>query len=749
MSWERLWATQSEWLRVDGTTHAAEQVNHRLSEALPPHWWQNGSFWDVFSRLYPEERDRLILLAERNLDGRFLLFQWKETNRPKPVNWSATIESETSSAFWPERYYSEIPVAHDFRNPDRDVKWCWELNRFQHLLWLGASWRLTDQDRFAAAAREHLESWFDSVRYPCGVQWTSNLEVALRGLSFTWCHTLCLNSPAWDEKFLSRFIPCLYLHGLHLEKELTVHHTEGNHLLGETSALYCIATLYPLFSDARRWRERSIEILNRLVPRVILPDGVYAEQSTGYFRFIAEFLFQVLLLNRRRELQLSDAVRELLANGLCFIKDLAPDPRDVPMIGDSDTGSALGWRLSDFWDFTPLLATGSVLLGEPALVKGVPSFPAESFLMLGEDGLQAFESEKSAALADRNASAPSPLLVFPDGGYHVSRDQRFSVIFDAGPLGIAPAYGHGHADGLSFILHYHGKPIIVDPGTFVYNGPSAWRNYFRSTAAHNTLRIDNKDPMDPIETFRWSGPLKIEQGEPIQGKRWRILHAAVHWKQIVHRRYMLHLIDQGVIILDRVEGPGEHLLEWRLQFDPGWSVLKKEHAGGTFLCKKVPPAPPSKNSIRCSACGLPHTEQDVEVFGEEIRGGLSQLRGTRGSPPLPVLFCHYSESGNPDFPCQFFTAELGADRLDINFLSRHPFVASIRQGSLDPIAGWHSRYYGSKAPAPTLMAQMKVQLPATLLTAVKPADEKLSLPRDIPATVFAPDFSDLSCFVLP
>jgi len=745
MSWERLWATQSRWLRVDQTTHAAEKVNHAFSEALPPHWWQNRSFWDVFSRLYPEERDRLIFLAERTLDGRFLLFQWKETNRPKPVNWSSTIESETSSAVWPDRYYSEIAVSHDPEKPDRDVKWCWELNRFQHLLWLGASWRLTDQDRFAAAAREHLESWFDSVRYPCGVQWTSNLEVALRGLSFTWCHALCLNSPAWNEEFLSRFIPCLYLHGLHLEKELTVHHTEGNHLLGESSALYCISTLYPLFSDASRWRERSIKILNRLVPRVVLPDGVYAEQSTGYFHFIAEFLFQVLLLNRGRGLQLSDAVRERLANGLCFIKNLAPDARDVPMIGDSDTGSALGWRLSDFWDFTPLLATGSVLLGEPGLLKGVPSFPAESFLMLGEDGLQAFESEKNSALADGKASAPSPLLVFPDGGYHVSRDERFSVTFDAGPLGIAPAYGHGHADGLSFILHYHGKPVIVDPGTFVYNGPPVWRNYFRSSSAHNTVRIDNKDPVDPIETFRWSGPVKIQQGEPTQGEDWRILHAAVHWKRIVHRRYLIHLINQGVIILDRISGVGEHDLEWRFHFDPRWMV--REDPGGTSLHKKVPPAPPSKNSIRCSECGLPHTDQDVEVFGEESRKGLSHLRGTRSSPPLPVLPRHSSENGNPDFPCQSFAAQFGADRLDISFLSLSPFDTSILEGSMDPMAGWYSRYYGSKAPSPTLMAQMKVQLPATLLAAVKPADEKLTLPRGIPENLLGSDVSDLLHFV--
>ena len=70
---------------------------------------------------------------------------------------------------WPRDYYSDIDFSHDPERPDRDVKWCWELNRFQHLLWLGASWRLTGEERFAVEARMQLESWLDSVQYPLGV----------------------------------------------------------------------------------------------------------------------------------------------------------------------------------------------------------------------------------------------------------------------------------------------------------------------------------------------------------------------------------------------------------------------------------------------------------------------------------------------------------------------------------------------------------------------------------------------------
>jgi hypothetical protein len=574
MSWERLWENRSRWLQADPEDPTLA-VNQALSEAIPSQWWPERSFWNAFAALYPLEKQRLISMAEGVIDGRFTLFQWKEVNLPKPIPWSGTMESETTSEVWPGQYYSDIDVSHDPKRPYRDVKWCWELNRFQHLLWLGASWRLTGENRFSIEAKAHLESWLDSVRYPLGVQWSSNLEVALRALSWSWCHVLCLNSPDWDSQFLSRFIPCLYLHAVHLEKELTVHHTEGNHLLGECSALFCIATLYPLFSNSSGWLKKSMAILNRLVSRVILPDGVYAEQATGYFRLVAEFLFQVLILARGPGLQLSGLARKRLASGLSFIKDLGPDCGDVPMIGDSDTGLAIGWRLSDFWDFTSLLAMGSVLLGDNRLASGISTFPAEAYLMLGDNCVNLFNTPKSEAIPANDPTSRSFPLVFPNGGYHVSRDEQFRIIFDVGPLGIAPAYGHGHADGLSFILYYSGKPVIVDPGTFLYNGPTSWRNYFRSAAAHNTLQIDGKDPVQPLETFRWSGPLKIEQKPPISGERWTLLRGSVTWARVVHRRFLIHILGQGIIISDHVDGAGKHDLEWRAHFDPHWTIRRE------------------------------------------------------------------------------------------------------------------------------------------------------------------------------
>ena len=280
---------------------------------------------------------------------------------------------------------------------------------------------------------------------------------------------------------MDRFTASLYMHVTHLNRELSLHHPPGNHLLAEASVLLCLSLLYPLFSDSSRRVRDAAAILNRLVPLLILPDGVYAEQSTGYFRFVCEALFPVIIKARARGISLSPVVEERLAAGLKWIMALAPDPHNVPMIGDGDTGSAVGWGLVDFRGFRPLLAVGGVMFGRRDMLGGIPELPAEAYLMLGMKSLDGFRSligdssfigrgRQAADLPPLPGSAPRSVS-FPHGGYEVSADSHFHVVFDGGPLGLSPGCGHGHADGLSWIMSFDGQPVVVDTGTGLYNGP--------------------------------------------------------------------------------------------------------------------------------------------------------------------------------------------------------------------------------------------------------------------------------------
>jgi hypothetical protein len=48
-----------------------------------------------------------------------------------------------------------------------------------------------------------------------------------------------------------------------------------------------------------------------------------------------------------------------------------------------------------------------------------------------------------------------------------------------------------------------GKQMLVDSGTFAYHTQRNWRDYFRGTAAHNTVRIDAQDQSVSGGNFLW------------------------------------------------------------------------------------------------------------------------------------------------------------------------------------------------------------------------------------------------------
>jgi len=77
------------------------------------------------------------------------------------------------------------------------------------------------------------------------------------------------------------------------------------------------------------------------------------------------------------------------------------------------------------------------------------------------------------------------------------------AVADAGPLGYTTIAAHGHADALSFTLSVGGREFLVDPGTYAYHTQERWRQYFRGTSAHNTVRVDGRDQSEQGGNFMW------------------------------------------------------------------------------------------------------------------------------------------------------------------------------------------------------------------------------------------------------
>ncbi len=97
----------------------------------------------------------------------------------------------------------------------------------------------------------------------------------------------------------------------------------------------------------------------------------------------------------------------------------------------------------------------------------------------------------------------SPTAATTSSAATSTRTHEIRLVVDAGPLGYRSIAAHGHADALSFTLSVGGLEFLVDPGTYAYHTQGAWRQYFRGTAAHNTVRVDGQDQSESGGNFMW------------------------------------------------------------------------------------------------------------------------------------------------------------------------------------------------------------------------------------------------------
>jgi len=97
-------------------------------------------------------------------------------------------------------------------------------------------------------------------------------------------------------------------------------------------------------------------------------------------------------------------------------------------------------------------------------------------------------------------------------------------------------------------------------------GDSRWRDWFRSSAAHNTVRIDGKDQAVPFGPFGWATKPRVNVKEWLTAAAYDFLDASCRYSidgaEVGHRRRVLLIKPDVVFILDEIAGAeGEHLVE--------------------------------------------------------------------------------------------------------------------------------------------------------------------------------------------
>jgi uncharacterized heparinase superfamily protein len=184
-------------------------------------------------------------------------------------------------------------------------------------------------------------------------------------------------------------------------------------------------------------------------------------------------------------------------------------------------------------------------------------------------------------------------VLFREGGYAVLRNERDHVFIDCGPVGAAGRGWHGHNDVLSFEAFLDGHLLVVDCGAYVYSADYEARNAFRSTAYHNTPKVDGE------EVNRFFGPADLfwlhDDARPeirsFESRPSGATLVAAHsgYQRLaepvtVARQITLHHVSHELVIEDRFEGAGSHGVETPLHLSPDVQV-ESGAAGATVMTK--------------------------------------------------------------------------------------------------------------------------------------------------------------------
>jgi hypothetical protein len=511
---------------------------------------------------YAEEISRL---AEAILSHRFPLLGYTVETGPH-IDWRRDYVHGIST---PPVYFRRLPYL-DFRRVG-DHKVIWELNRHQHLVVLAQAFLLQERAEYLAELEAQMKSWMEQNPLGGGINWTSALEVAFRALSWIWIDHFA--GSHWTADFRDTVLSQIWLHGRYLEANLSVYFSPNTHLLGEAVALHAIGRRLEGAARTSRWRALGDRIVREEMNRQVEADGSHFERSSYYHIYALDFFLLHAALAG------ADApFLEKLGRMADFLAALMDESGAIPLIGDDDGGRLLhpyGPR-QEFGRAT--LAAASVLLGRGDWPYGPADLHPLAVWLFGARACQA---------PPPRPAAPSSRL-FPDCGLAVLRAGAVQVVADAGPFGPGGA-GHSHSDTLSLHVRAGDREILTDPGTYTYVSDPVWRDRFRGSAAHNTVRVDGRDQASPAGPFRWRDKPSVNIGQWSSAPDVDFLDATclsgAPAAPVKHRRRIVLCKPDVLLVVDDVDGPpGDHLVE---QFwHPGAAVERLPNAfriGGLCL----------------------------------------------------------------------------------------------------------------------------------------------------------------------
>jgi uncharacterized heparinase superfamily protein len=441
----------------------------------------------------------------------------------------------------------------DWRAPGATRLWRYNLHYFDYALDLALLAQRRNDGEAAALLGRLLGEWIEANPLGEGVGWHS-YPIARRIVN--WIQAVSLAS--METTFHGReaqvaWLKSLYQQARYLEDRLEFD-CLGNHLLADAKAL-AFAGIFFDDKAAERWLDLGEKLLWSGLREQILEDGGHYERSPMYHAIVLQDYLEIVLAFQLNGKEVPKWARQRLLSMGDFLASITHPDGEIPLFGDSAIGIARAPK--------DILAAAEVLLDSRG--RWPDANPAGYCALIAP---QAFNSAKTTTSPQKKGD------VWPATGYVALRGSGPGdrMIVDVKPVGPDHVPAHGHCSLFSYELSLAGERMVVDSGVDEYE-PGPWREYWRSTRAHNTVLVDGREQSEIWASFR-------------VGRRCQVLDAicmrqdssalfvgthdgfAQQATPIFHRRFIAMLEGAVWLVLDEITGQGRHTIESLVHLHP-------------------------------------------------------------------------------------------------------------------------------------------------------------------------------------
>ncbi|OUU44689.1 MAG: hypothetical protein CBC16_01660 [Verrucomicrobia bacterium TMED56] len=426
--------------------------------------------------------------------------------------------------------------------------WCYNQHYFDDLNAFDSFKRKTWHDQL-------LERWINENRIGKGIGWDP-YPTSLRIVNWVKWHLQ-------GNKLSEASLQSLALQANWLNKRIEWH-ILGNHLFSNAKALIFVGLFFSS-KQSEIWLKKGLKIMNDELKEQVLKDGGHFELSPMYHAIFLEDLLDLINIFQAyskviQNTQVNECIK-IAKRMLNWLEVMTHPDGDIAFFND-------------------------------AALEIAPNL----------DELKKYAQRLQINNINENFNQ---ITYLSDSGYVRYNSNHATALLDVALIGPNYQPGHAHADSLSFEFSLFGQRLLVNSGTSEY-GINPVRQHERSTKAHNTVQVNNKDSSEVWSGFRvarraYPFDLKIEELENFVN----ISCAHDGYKRlngnIIHKRHW-QFSKNSLIIKDQINGSFESAyayfhfhpsvvikknknFSWKIEMPNGQQVILQVRVGETFVEK--------------------------------------------------------------------------------------------------------------------------------------------------------------------